>query len=84
MLRIMGRPNVILKSEFGNIYAIHISLEKKRGKIENNKLTAIQEHLLYCNCSPSFEDFFILTNHFKMKTMESLLIACDKPVLSKA
>ena len=44
----------------------------------------IQEHLLRCNYSPFFEDFSILakeSDDFKLKTMESLLIACDKPVL---
>ena len=62
-------------------------LTEKKVKIDNNKLTAIQEHLLCCNYSPSFEDFSILTresNDFKLKIMESLLIACDKPILNKA
>ena len=36
-------------------------LTEKKVKIDNNKLTAIQEHLLCCNYSPSFEDFSILT-----------------------
>ena len=36
-------------------------LTGKKLKIDNNKLTKIQEHLLYCNFSPSFEDFSILT-----------------------
>ena len=48
---------------------------------------AIQEHLFCCNYSPSFEDFCILTkesNDFKLKIMENLLIARDKPVLNKA
>ena len=61
-------------------------LTGKKVKINNNKLTAIQEHLLCCNYSPSFEDFFILTresNDFKLKIMESLLIALDKPILNK-
>ena len=60
----------------------------KKVKIDNNKLTAIQEHLLCCcNYCPSFEDFSILTresNDFKLKIMESLLIARDKPILNKA
>ena len=62
-------------------------LTEKKVKIDNNKLTAIQEHLLCCNYSPSFEDFSILTresNDFKLKIMESLLIAGDKSVLNKA
>ena len=62
-------------------------LSDKKIKIDNNKLTAIQEHLLCCNYCPSFEDFSILTresNDFKLKIMESLLIAHDKPILNKA
>ena len=57
-------------------------LTGKKIKIDNNKLTVIQEHLLCCNYSPSFEDLSILTresNDFKLKIMESLLIAHDKP-----
>ena len=59
----------------------------KKVKIDNKKLTAIQEHLLRCNYSPTFEDFSILTresNDFKLKIMESLLIARDKPILNNA
>ena len=62
-------------------------LTEKKVKIDKNKLTAIQEHLLCCNYCPSFEDFSILTresNDFKLKIMESLLIALDKPILNKA
>ena len=62
-------------------------LTGKKVKIDNNKLMAIQEHLLCCNCSPSFADFSILTtesNGFKMKIMRSFLIARDKPILKKA
>ena len=62
-------------------------LTEKKVKIDNNKLTAIQEHLLCCNYSPSFEDFSMLTwesSEFKLKITESLLIARDKPILNKA
>ena len=62
-------------------------LTEKKVKIDNNKLTAIQEHLLCCNCSPFFEDFSILireSNGFKLKIMESLLIARDKPILNNS
>ena len=68
----------------------HLGISPLTGKevmIDNNKLTAIQEHLLCCNYSPSYEDFSILTresNDFKLKIMKSLLIACDKPCLNKA
>ena len=59
----------------------------KKVKIDNNELRTIQEHLLCCNYSPSFEDLSILnreSNDFKLKIMGSLLIARAKPVLSKA
>ena len=64
---------------------LHLTGKKK--KIDNNKLTAIQEHLLCCNYFPSYEDFSILTresNDFKLKITESLLIARDKSCLNKA
>ena len=63
----------------------HITGEKVR--IANNNLTAIEEHVLCCKYSPSNEDFSILikeSNDFKLKIMESLLIARDKPWLNKA
>ena len=50
-------------------------------------LTVIEEHLLCCNYCPSFQDFSILTresNDIKLKIMESLLTARDKPILNKA
>ena len=40
-------------------------LTGKMVKIDNNKLTAIQEHLLCCNYSPSYEEFSILTREKK-------------------
>ena len=62
-------------------------LTGKKVKIDHNKLTVIQKHLLCCNYSPSFEEFLILTresNDFKLKIIESLLIASDKSVLNEA
>ena len=62
-------------------------LTGKKVKIDNKDLMNIPKHLLCCNYSPSFEDFSILTresNDFKLKIMESLLIARDKPILNKA
>ena len=64
-----------------------LHLTEKKVKIDNNKVTAIQEHVLCCNYSPSFEDFSILTresNDSKLKIMERLLIARYKPILNKA
>ena len=49
-------------------------LTEKKVKINNNKLMALQEHLLCCSYSPSFEDFSILTresNDFKLKIMDN-------------
>ena len=60
---------------------------RKKVKIGYNKLTSVQKHLLCCNYSPSFEDLSIFTrksNDFKLKIMESQLLARDKPVLNKA
>ena len=62
-------------------------LTEKKVKIHNKKLMAIQEHLSCCNYSPSFEDFSILTrksNDFKLKIMESLLIARYMTIINKA
>ena len=62
-------------------------LTGKKVKIDNNKLTGIPEYLLCCNHAPSFKDFSIWareSNDFKVKIMESLLIARDKPVFDKA
>ena len=55
-------------------------LTEKKVKIDNNKPMAIQEQLCW-NYSSSFEDFSILTresNDFKLKIMESILIARNK------
>ena len=68
----------------------HLGISHITGKMvktDNNKLMPIQEHLLCCNYSPSYEDVSVLTrenNVFKLKIMESLLIARDKPCLDKA
>ena len=67
-------------------YFVNSHLTGKKVKINNNRLTTIQEHLLCCNYSPSIEDFSILikvSNDFILKIMESLLIARDQPVLNK-
>ena len=75
-------------SVIGRIAATTFSqLTWKKLKIDNNKLTTIHEHVLCCNYSPSFEDFSTSTresNDFKLKIMESILIARHKPVLNKA
>ena len=60
-------------------------LTGRKVKIDNNKLKAMQKDLLCCNYSPSFEHFAILTresNDFRLKIMQKLLTARDKPVLN--
>ena len=54
-----------------------LPLTGKKVKIDNNKVTAIQEYLVYCNYSSSYDNFSICTresNDFKLKIIESLLI----------
>ena len=61
-------------------------LTRKQVKIDSSKLTEIQGHILCFICLPSFEDFSILTkerNEFKLKTIDSLLIARGKLFLTK-
>ena len=55
-------------------------LTGKKVRIDNSNLTTI-------NYSPTYDEFSILTresNDFKLKIMDSLLIARDKPCLNKA
>ena len=62
-------------------------LAGKKVKIDSKKLTAIQEHFLWCNYSPSFEEISILTrksNEFQLKIRESPLIVRYEPVLNNA
>ena len=47
------------------------------------KSSAISDHLLLCNHSPSFENFSVLTKQnkkFLLELKESLLIMRDKPL----
>ena len=84
-----GKTKRKIKRHFKVQICEHLGISNLTGnkvKIDNNNLMAIQEHLLFCN-SPSVEEFSILTresNDFKLKIMESLLIARDKPILNKA
>ena len=50
------------------------------------KGSAVSDHLLLCNHSPSFENFSVLTNEnkqFVLELKESLLIMRDKPSLKR-
>ena len=59
-------------------------LNEKRVKGDND--SAIKEHFLFCNHTPDFENFSILStnnNDFKVTLMESLLINRDHLPLNK-
>ena len=54
--------------------------------LKNVKQSAISDHLLTCDCNINFNDFTILSKDsksFNLLIEESLLIARDKPILSK-
>ena len=58
-------------------------LTKKKGK---PKGTAVSDHLLFFNHSPSFKNFSVLTKEnrkFVLELKESLLIMRDKSSLSR-
>ena len=65
----------------------HLGISALTGKrVKGDDDSAIKEHLLFCNHTPEFEDFSILTsnnNDFKVTLMESLLINRDHPPLNK-
>ena len=64
----------------------HIGISPLTKKKVKPKGSAISDHLLLCNHSPSFENFTVLTKgnkKFLMKLNESLLIMRDKPSLNR-
>ena len=55
-------------------------------RVKNVKESAVSDFLLQCNCTIDFDHFDILvsdTNNFRLLSMESLLIKCDKLVLNR-
>ena len=72
MLPVMERPNAILKSEFVNNWVFQ--------QLANSD----PRTPLMFNYSPDFSILTMESNDFKLKIMESLLIAHDKPILNKA
>ena len=55
-------------------------------RIKGDDDSAIKDHFLFCNHTPDFENFSILStnnNDFKVTLMESLLINRDHPPLNK-
>ena len=81
---IMAKPNASLKVRISeHLGTSHLTDKKTK---TGHQLTAIQEHILFCNHSPSYENFTILTseeNDFKLTLMESILINRYKPLLNK-
>ena len=64
----------------------HIGISLLTRKKVKPKGSAVSDHLLLCNHSPSFENFIILTKENKkilLELKESLLIMRDKPSLNR-
>ena len=53
MPTVMVKGNVALRSEFMKIKGV-LHLTDKKMNINNSKVTAIEDHFLCCNFSPSF------------------------------
>ena len=64
----------------------HIGISPLTRKKVKPKGSAVSDHLLFCNHSPSFENFSVLTKKnekFLLELKESLLIMRDKPSLNR-
>ena len=64
----------------------HIGILPLTKKKVKPKSSAVSDHLLLCNHSPSFENFSVLTKENKkllLELKESLLIMKDKPPLNR-
>ena len=64
----------------------HIRISPLTKKKFKPKGSAVSDHLLLCNHSPSFENFSVLTKEnkkFLLELKESLLIMRDKPFLNR-
>ena len=64
----------------------HIGISPLTRKKIKPKGSAVSDHLLLCNHSPSFENFSVLTKEnkkFLLELKESLLIMRDKPSLNR-
>ena len=65
----------------------HIGISLLTRKKVKPKGSAVSDHLLLCNHSPSFENFSVLTKEnkkFLLELKESLLIMRDKPSLNRS
>ena len=64
----------------------HIGISPLTRKKVKPRGSAASDHLLFCNYSPSFENFSVLTKEnkkFLLELKESLLIMRDKPSLNR-
>ena len=64
----------------------HIAISSITEKKAKTKDSAVSDHLLLCNHSPSFQNFSVLNEEnkkFLLELKESLLIMKDKPSLNK-
>ena len=65
----------------------HIGVSPLTGKkVKPSNNSAICDHLLHCNCLPSFDNFSVLAHENKkylLEIKESLLIMRDKPSLNR-
>ena len=78
-----GKTEFRFKVKFGE----HLSLSALTGKrVNNDKKSAVKDHILLNDHVCSFEDFSILayeSNTFKLLIKGSLLVSRDKPLLNK-
>ena len=64
----------------------HIGISPLTNKKVKAKESSIKDHLLFCNHTPSLDDFSVLAhedNKYRLEIKESLLIKRDKPSLNK-
>ena len=64
----------------------HIGISPLARKKVKPRDSAVSDHLLLCNHSPSFDNFSVLTKEnkkFILELKESLLIMRDKPSLNR-
>ena len=82
MLFITAKQNTIFKSAAEHMRISHLTNKR----LKNVKQSAISDHTLTCDCNINFNDFTILSkdsNDINLFIKESLLIACDEPILNK-
>ena len=87
ILPIIGKLNIILRSECGSTWEFMHSLGKELKEMIIFPLKNIFYSAIFCNYAPDFEDFSILAtknNDVKVKFIENRLINRDHPPLNKS